>query len=202
MASQNAIYAGGFEQPVFQSQSVFKAMMDGMARPGTVQTIENSAAPPASMGAGAGAIALALCDHDTPVYLCRSLVDAGLPGWLAFQTGALVTDDRTEAQFAFFDKSAQLPPLSTFSAGTQEYPDRSTTIILEVPAFGGGQDFILTGPGIQETTTINVVGLPAPFEDLWKENNGHYPRGVDLVLVANLEMICLPRTVRIRKGGN
>jgi len=202
MASQNAIYAGGFEQPVFQSQSVFKAMMDGMARPGTVQAIEGGAAPPAPMGAGAGAIALTLCDHDTLVYLCRALVEAGLPGWLAFQTGALVTDDRTEAQFAFFDKSTPLPPLSTFSGGTQEYPDRSTTIILEVPAFIGGQDFTLTGPGIQERAAINVAGLPGPFEDLWKENNGHYPRGVDLVLVANLEMICLPRTVRIRKGGN
>jgi alpha-D-ribose 1-methylphosphonate 5-triphosphate synthase subunit PhnH len=202
MASENAIYAGGFESPVFQSQSVFKAMMDGMAKPGTVQAIEKGAVPPAPMGAGAGAVALTLCDHDTPVYLSRPLVEAGLPGWLAFQTGALVTDDRTEAQFAFFDKATPLPPLSTFSAGTQEYPDRSTTIILEVPAFAGGLDFILGGPGIQDTTAINVTGLPAPFEGLWKENNGLYPRGVDLVLVAGLEMICLPRTVRIHKGGN
>lgn len=202
MASENAIYAGGFERPVFQSQSVFKALMDGMAQPGTIQTIDKGAAPPAPMGAGAGAIALTLCDHDTPVYLSMPLVEAGLPGWLAFQTGALVTDDRTEAQFAFLDKSTPLQPLSTFSAGTQEYPDRSTTIVLELPAFGNGQDFILTGPGIQDTATISVAGLPAPFEELWKENKALYPRGVDLILVAGLEMICLPRTVRIRKGGN
>jgi alpha-D-ribose 1-methylphosphonate 5-triphosphate synthase subunit PhnH len=202
MASENLIYTGGFESPVFQSQSVFKALMDGMARPGTIQAIDEGAAPPAPMGSGAGAIALTLCDHDTPVHLSMPMVEAGVPGWLAFQTGALVTDDRTEAQLAFLDPSTSLPPLSTFSAGTQEYPDRSTTIVLELPAFEGGQDFILAGPGIQDATTINVAGLPAHFEDLWKENNALYPRGVDLVLVAGLEMICLPRTVRIRKGGN
>jgi alpha-D-ribose 1-methylphosphonate 5-triphosphate synthase subunit PhnH len=202
MASENAIYAGGFEQPVFQSQSVFKALMDGMARPGTIQPIDAGAQPPAPMGAGAGAIALTLCDNDTPVYLARPLVEAGIPGWLAFQAGALVTDDRTEAQFAFLDRSTPLPPLATFAAGSQEYPDRSTTIVLEVAALESGQEYSLSGPGIETSRTIHVTGLPAPFEGLWKDNNALYPRGVDLVLVAGLMMICLPRTVRIRKGGN
>jgi alpha-D-ribose 1-methylphosphonate 5-triphosphate synthase subunit PhnH len=202
MASENLIYTGGFEKPVFQSQSVFKALMDGMARPGTTQVLDGGALPPSPMGIGAGAIALTLCDHDTPVYLSMPLVEAGVPGWLAFQTGALVTDDRTEVQFAFLDRATPLPPLSTFAAGTQEYPDRSTMIVLEVPAFRCGQDYILSGPGIQQCVAINITGLPAPFEGLWRENNGLYPRGVDLVLVAGLEMICLPRTARIRKGGN
>jgi alpha-D-ribose 1-methylphosphonate 5-triphosphate synthase subunit PhnH len=202
MASENAIYAGGFETPVFQSQSVFKALMDGMALPGTIQTLDAGSAPPAPMGAGSGAIALTLCDHDTPVYLAMALVEAGVPGWLAFQTGALVTDDRTEAQFAFLDQKTPLPPLSTFANGTQEYPDRSTTIVLELASLTGGTEYVLTGPGIDGSTTIAPVGLPAPFEGLWKENNSLYPRGVDLVLVSGLEMICLPRTVRIRKGGN
>ena len=30
---------GGFAEPVFQAQSVFKMMMDGMARPGNLQTV-------------------------------------------------------------------------------------------------------------------------------------------------------------------
>jgi alpha-D-ribose 1-methylphosphonate 5-triphosphate synthase subunit PhnH len=202
MASENAIYAGGFESPVFQSQSVFKALMDGLARPGTIQPLDSGAQPPAPMGAGAGAIALTVCDHDTPVYLAMPLVEVGVPGWLAFQTGALLTNDRDEAQFAFLDGSTMLPPLSTFAAGTQEYPDRSTTIILEVPSVSEGQPYQLSGPGIDGSASINVTGLPAPFESLWKENNALYPRGVDLILVAGLEMICLPRTVRIRKGEN
>ena len=202
MAHENAIYTGGFETPVFQSQSVFKALMDGMARPGSVQMLDAGAAPPPPMGPGAGAIALTLCDHDTPVYLSKLLVETGVPGWLAFQTGALITDDRTEAQFAFLDRRTALPPLSTFSIGTQEYPDRSTTIVVELASLTGGPDFSLSGPGIDGATAIAPTGLPLPFEELWRENNGLYPRGIDLVLVAGLTMICLPRTVRIRKGGN
>jgi alpha-D-ribose 1-methylphosphonate 5-triphosphate synthase subunit PhnH len=95
-----------------------------------------------------------------------------------------------------------LPPISTFSVGTQEYPDRSTTIVLKLPSLCGGEPLVLAGPGIDGTIEIAPVGLPAPFEGLWRQNNELYPRGVDLILLAGPDMICLPRTVRIRKGGN
>jgi alpha-D-ribose 1-methylphosphonate 5-triphosphate synthase subunit PhnH len=199
MASQNAIYVGGFASPVFESQAVFKALMDGMARPGSIRTLASGAAPPTPMGSGAGAIALTLCDHDTPVYLSMPLVEAGVPGWLAFQTGALITGERAEAQFAFLDISTPMPPLPTFAAGSQEYPDRSTTLVVELPSLAGGQDYILAGPGIDGATTIAPAGLPAPFEELWRANNALFPRGIDLILVAGLHAICLPRTVRIRR---
>lgn len=200
MAQQDIIYAGAFADPVFASQSAFKALMNGMARPGSVQAVDATARPPEPMSAGAGALALTLCDNDTPVYLSAQLLEAGLPGWLAFQTGALVTDERTEAQFAFFDRGTSLPPLSTFCAGSQEYPDRSTTIILDVAAFGTGQDYLLAGPGIETEEQVNLAGLPAAFEDLWAANRALFPRGVDLILVAGSEIVCLPRTTRISKG--
>ncbi|MBL0372916.1 phosphonate C-P lyase system protein PhnH [Rhizobium sp. KVB221] len=203
MAYQNTAYVGGFDSPVFQSQAVFKALMDGMAQPGSLQVLDVNVAPPAAMGVAAGAIALALCDHDTPVYLSMPLVEAALPAWLAFQTGALVTDDRTEAHLAFLDVTSCLPPLSTFSAGTQEYPDRSATIVLELPALSGGEHgYVLEGPGIETEATIAPVGLPDSFEDLWRANGALYPRGVDLILSAGKNMLCLPRTTRIRRGRN
>lgn len=37
---------GGFADPVFHAQSVFKMLMDGMARPGTIQTVQPDVAPP------------------------------------------------------------------------------------------------------------------------------------------------------------
>ena len=202
MAFEDQAYSGGFSDPVFQSQSVFKAVMDAMARPGTIRTLDALTAPPTPMSRGAGAIALTLCDHDTPVSLSRGLMEAGVSGWLAFQTGALVTDDRTEAQFAFLDRSSSLPALSTFSAGEQEYPDRSATIVLEIPALTGGTDYRLEGPGIDGSTVLAPIGLPDHFEALWRENNALYPRGVDLILVAGQEIACLPRTTRISKGSH
>lgn len=200
MTYQNQAYTGGFSDPVFQSQAAFKAVMDAMARPGRIHVLPLGAAPPAPMSSGAGAIALTLCDHDTPVSLSKPMMDAGVPGWLAFQTGALVTDDRTEAQFAFLDRSCNLPALSTFLVGEQEYPDRSATIVADIASLRGGADYTLEGPGIDGTTAMSPVGLPDHFETLWRENNAAYPRGVDLILVAGHELICLPRTTRIRKG--
>ena len=75
MAYRNESYTGGFAEPVFESQATFKMLMDCMARPGTIATLKASSAPPAPMGPGAGAIALTLCDHDTPVYLSPAMID-------------------------------------------------------------------------------------------------------------------------------
>jgi alpha-D-ribose 1-methylphosphonate 5-triphosphate synthase subunit PhnH len=200
MTYQNQAYSGGFADPVFQSQSVFAALMDAMARPGSIHVLAPVASPPAPMSAGAGAIALTLCDHDTPVALSMPLVEAGVPGWLAFQTGALVTDDRTEAQFAFLDLTSGLSALSGFAMGDQDYPDRSATIVLDVSALAGGVDYRLEGPGIESAVSIAPLGLPEHFDALWQQNGALFPRGVDLILVAGSEITCLPRTVRIRKG--
>lgn len=200
MAYRSESYTGGFSEPVFESQATFKLLMDCMARPGTIGSIEARSNPPATMGPGAGAIALTLCDHDTSVYLSAAMIEAGVQGWLAFQTGALITGERTEAAFAFFEQDAAIPPLSTFSTGTQEYPDRSTTVVLELPSLTDGAELRLSGPGIDGETIIAPAGLPPHFADMWRENAALYPRGVDLVLVSGADILCLPRTSIIESG--
>lgn len=202
MAYRSDAYSGGLAEPVFDSQSTFKAVMDAMARPGTVHEITAAATPPAPMGPAAGAIALALCDHDTLVYLTQAMIEAGVQSWLAFHTGALVTGERSECAFAFVEAGMPLPPLSTFAAGTQEYPDRSTTVVIELASLEGGPALVLEGPGIDGSREIAAVGLPPHFEDMWAENGALYPRGVDIILAAGNRLLCLPRTVKIeRKGG-
>lgn len=201
MAYRSEAYSGGFAEPVFDSQSTFKAVMDAMARPGSVSEIRATATPPAPMGPAAGAVALALCDHDTLVYLTPAMIEAGVQAWLAFHTGALVTGERSEAAFAFVEAGMPLPPLSTFAAGSQEYPDRSTTVVLELALLEGGPSFVLEGPGIDDSLEIAPSGLPPHFESMWAENRALYPRGVDLILTAGGRILCLPRTVKIEKKG-
>ncbi|PKA43972.1 phosphonate C-P lyase system protein PhnH [Rhizobium sullae] len=188
---------GGFTEPVFQSQSVFKTMMDSMARPGTIQTIAPEVAPPAPLGTAAAAIALTLCDHDTPVWLSSGLAKSAMPDWLGFHTGAPVVPERAEARFAFIEHGVTLSSLGLFALGTQEYPDRSTTLIIELAGLEGGRRLALTGPGIQSVTEIGPVGLPETFLRLWAENRALFPRGIDLVLTAGSRFLCLPRTTKI-----
>ncbi|WEZ82018.1 phosphonate C-P lyase system protein PhnH [Rhizobium sp. 32-5/1] len=202
MAETNEVhlaYAGAFDDPVFQSQSVFRALMDGMARPGTIVSIDTAAVPPGPMGRSSGAIALTLCDNDTPVWLTQALAQSPVRTWLAFHTGAPVTVVKPEARFAFVEAGALVPGFNQFALGTQEYPDRSTTIIIEIAALSGGIEMIASGPGIKDETVIAPLGLPDIFLTLWNENRAVFPRGVDLVLVAGGAALCLPRTVKLRR---
>jgi alpha-D-ribose 1-methylphosphonate 5-triphosphate synthase subunit PhnH len=41
--------------------------------------------------------------------------------------------------------------------------------------------------------------LPEIFLTLWAENRGLFPRGVDLILVAGTDALCLPRTTKLRR---
>jgi alpha-D-ribose 1-methylphosphonate 5-triphosphate synthase subunit PhnH len=126
---------GGFADPVFDAQSVFRAVMDAMARPGAVQPVKAHAAPPAPLSATAAAVALTLVDHDAPLWLDPVLAGSrAVRAYLAFHTGAPVVEVPGEAAFALVADPLGLGALAEFAQGTQEYPDRSTTLIVEVDA--------------------------------------------------------------------
>ncbi len=190
---------GGFSDLVLGAQGVFRATMEALARPGQVQAIGTDAAPPAPLTPDLGALALTLCDHDTPVWLDPELRGSEqVTAWLAFHCGAPLTDDIGAAAFALVSDATLLPRLAAMGQGTDEYPDRSTTVVL---AAGDTETaVVLKGPGINgELRTL----LPLPSGDFlaqWAENRARFPRGIDLLLVRNGTVIGLPRTTRISEA--
>ncbi|MER8507195.1 phosphonate C-P lyase system protein PhnH [Mesorhizobium sp. M0199] len=190
---------GGFADPVFNAQTVFRAVMDAMARPGSVQPLPALAHPPVPLSATAGAIALALCDNDTPLWLDPALQgSAAVKSWLGFHTGAPLANTPADAHFAQIATPAEMMALDGFSQGTQDYPDRSTTLILEVGDLVSGAPLLLEGPGIEKTATIAPAQMPRHFVEQWKQNNQRFPRGVDIILATSDAIACLPRTTRIK----
>jgi alpha-D-ribose 1-methylphosphonate 5-triphosphate synthase subunit PhnH len=190
---------GGFANPVFDSQAIFRAVMDAMARPGTTQLARAEAQPPQPLSPIAAAIALTLCDNDTPLWLDPALRQtAAVASWLGFHTGAPLADTPADAHFAIIADPASLIALENFAQGTQEYPDRSTTLILQVASLSSGDRLVLEGPGIDGSATFAPAPLPRHFVEQWKQNRARFPRGVDLVLAAPEGIACLPRTTRIR----
>src|SRR5579862_8822328 len=127
----------GFADPVIDAQSVFRTVMSALARPGTVAELARQAPdPPPPLTAGLAAVALALCDHETPIWLDPRLAAAApVAHYLKFQTGAPLIDDPAEAAFAFAVDINDLPPLAAFAQGSDEFPDRSTTLVLAVRTF-------------------------------------------------------------------
>ena len=192
---------GGFADPVMEAQATFRALMDAMARPGTICPLAAAVSPPAPLPPVAAAVALALCDHDTPLWLDPAL-SAGetVRTWLAFHCGAPLTATPAEAMFALVVEPARLPDLALFGQGTQEYPDRSTTLILAVDTLEEGPMLRLEGPGIEGLARLAAAPLPPRFAAQWAANAARFPLGVDLVLPAAGAVACLPRTARIVEG--
>jgi len=190
---------GGFADPVFNAQTVFRTVMDAMARPGSVQPLPALARPPAPLSATAGAVALALCDNDTPLWLDPALhVSAAIGSWLGFHTGAPLANTPADAHFAFVATPAEMMALDGFAQGTQDYPDRSTTLILQVSDLTSGTPLLLEGPGIETSATIAPAQMPRHFIEQWKQNIQRFPRGVDIILATAEGIACLPRTTRIK----
>lgn len=197
MQTDAQIFSGAFTSPVLSSQSVFRALMDGMARPGRVFSLVHDASAPAPACPSHAALALTLADADTSVWLSPSLAGSAFARWLSFQTGASIVPDRMEAMFAFVSRKDALSDWNGFLLGSDTYPDRSATLVVEVEALSGGIPLIAEGPGIDGAVSLSPIGLPADFLRERVLNRSLYPRGIDLVLVCGSDCLCLPRTARL-----
>ncbi|WP_245417939.1 phosphonate C-P lyase system protein PhnH [Cohaesibacter celericrescens] len=189
---------GGLGNPVMQSQAIFRAIMDAMARPGTIIPVQTDARPPASLIPLSGAIIATLADADTPLWLDRKLADdKTLIEWLTFHVGAPLAVEPSQATFSVFSSGADLLPLEVFAKGSQDYPDRSTTLIIQVEKLSNQRLWSLSGPGIKDSNDFAVEPISPLFASQWADNNDLYPRGVDVIVVAPDAIACLPRTTKI-----
>jgi alpha-D-ribose 1-methylphosphonate 5-triphosphate synthase subunit PhnH len=198
---QQTATAPAIGNAAFAAQSTFRKVMDAMARPGSIQTIESPAAAPAPLSPVAAAIALALFDHDTPIWLGAPFASSdAIASWLRFHSGCPIVTDQGQSAFALAGDRAALPPLETFALGTHDYPDRSTTLLLQVASLADGEAFTLSGPGIRGTTTLSATGLPKDLVEQLSGNRALFPRGVDLLLVAGHDIAALPRTTIVARA--
>lgn len=181
---------GGFSQPVFEAQVAFRLLMDAIARPGSVRRMEADVAAPGLAGPAQAALALTLCDADTPVWCANTT--SGLDAWFAFHTGAPLARMSGEAAFVFLGQGDAVP--DDLRLGTEDYPDRSATLVIEVRDFGKGESFHLMGPGIDGARDLAVAGLPEGFVTFRAANRALFPRGLDVVLTAGRDLLALPRS--------
>jgi alpha-D-ribose 1-methylphosphonate 5-triphosphate synthase subunit PhnH len=190
--------APAFDDPALASQAVFRTVMEALARPGQARPLASKLAAQLPLTATAAAVALTLLDYETPFWLDRALAAAGeVASWIKFHTGAPLTADSTRAAFAFISDPTAMPAFDAFSLGSIEYPDRSTTLVLQVETFDCGEELALSGPGIAGTTNFSAAPLPPDFRMRLIANRALFPRGVDLILVSPDAVAALPRSVRV-----
>jgi alpha-D-ribose 1-methylphosphonate 5-triphosphate synthase subunit PhnH len=200
LASRPTI-AAGFADPVLDAQATFRAVLDGLAEPGTRRPVAGVATAPAPLSPVAAALIATLADFETPVWRDAALRTPEIDAWLAFHTGAPVTLDGPRAVFALIGEVGRLAPFDAFGLGTDVDPSTSTTLILQVAGFDGGRRYHLAGPGIAGTREFTLAGGPADLAARASVNHALFPRGVDLILAGPTEVVGLPRTTRIEEIG-
>lgn len=185
----------GFADPVRDAQRCYRALLDAMAHPAAIVTMHGELPSAAPLWPVATAMALTLCDADTPIWLDEGVADAA--GYLAFHCGALRASTPGEALFAFAGDRATLPPLGSFALGTAEFPERATTLVIEVGALIEGAGLRLRGPGIRGERRLDVAGLSRGF---WAERAALaelFPCGIDLVFAAGGALAAVPRSTQV-----
>ncbi|MFN8523934.1 MAG: phosphonate C-P lyase system protein PhnH [Chloroflexota bacterium] len=180
-----------------REHAAFRALLDGMARPGTLQPV----APHPSGGPSAHVVSLleSVLDHEVTFALepdDAPLLDSALR-YTGSRTATLEAADYVLARGTGVRRA-----ISGAKQGELEYPDRSATILAQMDGISetetDGLRIQLRGPGIADQRTLWVRGLAIEDVQLLRERNANLPLGVDLVLVTDSGWLaCVPRYTRI-----
>ncbi|MTH79107.1 phosphonate C-P lyase system protein PhnH [Paracoccus aestuariivivens] len=175
--------SGGFSDAPRQSATAFRSVLEVMSRPGKTAVL-SGAKPPAPLSIAAGTAILTLADSNTPVHLAGVFDCDALRQWITFHTGApLVPADEADLAIGHWH---DLEPLDRFRIGSPEYPDRSSTLIVELHDWPQ-ENARLTGPGIKTKTLAFVPGnRPTDF-----------PLGLDLIMTMGERISALPRSTEV-----
>ena len=198
----------GFVNPVIESQSTFRAVLEALAHPGKIVTVDGMPENPPGTCPTAAAILLTLLDSDCSLWIDPAIHAPAVKSWLAFHTGCAIVSQPGDAQFAWISDLSELPSFSAFCCGTDRYPDASATVLVNVPAIAdetsaGVQDIglRLQGPGVLSSRTIYLPGVDfayiARFVALRAANREIFPCGVDVYLTTSRTIVGLPRTTSV-----
>lgn len=186
----------GFADPVHDAQRAFRGALDAFSRPGRRLSV-GQCVPGLGLGPAMAHLLLALTDDDTPVWWLQP--DARAAAWLRFHTGAPLAATSADAAFAVLQATAAWPPLDAFALGSMTSPERSATLLVEVPSLDAGPAMAWRGPGIRDMQTVRIAGLPEDFWAQWHASQALFPQGVDIVFTCADAAMGLPRTTRVQR---
>lgn len=176
--------SGGFADTARDSARAFRAVLKAMARPGTVHMVAGAQA--AGLSVAAATVLLTLTDTTTQLHLAPGHDTDDIRRWIAFHTGAPLVA-APDADFALGTWTA-LQPVDRFRIGQPSYPDRSATLIVEVPRLVA-EGARLAGPGIRDAAFLSL-----PETAAFRANRALFPLGFDTILTCGDRLAALPRT--------
>ena len=187
----------GLADPVLDSQRIFREVLDAMSHPGRIVAVDPPSQTPEPLWAATASVCLALADLETPLWLDSTARQQSVIDYLRFHCGSPIISEPHAARFGVIANPRRMPALEAFELGSDEYPDRSATVIIQVESLEVGSGTRLAGPGIADEALIEARGLPDGFWNAVRANHALFPRGVDLILAARDTIVGLPRSTRV-----
>ncbi|RBI58724.1 phosphonate C-P lyase system protein PhnH [halophilic archaeon] len=196
--------------PVDDTRDTFRALVDAMSRPGTV---ERTPVAPAHH-----AVAATLVDHEVTMHGGDDRLRTALD-WESRHSEAAFE----EADIVFVDGDTSGCVVDAKRGSLKEPSDGATvvyrvdalvapdeTAVSDDPADGldtrdaqtDGNDapelvLSLSGPGVPGSRRVGVRGLPEDEVEAIAEAQSAYPRGVDVYLTTDDRLVALPRSVDV-----
>ena len=142
----------GFNDPVNDSQCIFRDALQALSHPGDIVELTPCAAIPKHAQPSSAVLLLALLDADSSLWLSPTIAASDAAHWIVFHTNCTLVEQPALADFAWIQSIDEMPALCHFNQGTDEYPELSTTCLLNVEGLENQSisDPVLTlqGPGI------------------------------------------------------
>ena len=189
---------------VYDTQQVFRTLLDGMAHPGKIVSL-SSLADPDSLGIGC---------YDSTFLTLLTLLDSEvcfhvLPGYetktvaaISLHTGAKQVDV-AEADYIIVPvdcpESVLIEAFSSAKIGTLIDPHTSATFVIESDSLSGQSNWQLKGPGIKDSAALTFP-FSNELNQVRRIRNREYPMGIDLIFTESTgKLVCIPRTTKMKE---
>ena len=190
----------GFDNDVIESQRCFKKTMKAMSEPGHLVTLDGLKTTddisPATFN-----LALTLIDQDISVWVSPELSTTTFIDNLRFYCGCKIVSSPLEADFVFIRLTAW-KDLEGLKQGTEEYPDRFPTLIIESNGLAAEGNIELSGPGIKDVREVGIKDITPQQIKLFQRNQQRFPMGYDFLLTDGEQLMALPRTTQLKECSN
>jgi alpha-D-ribose 1-methylphosphonate 5-triphosphate synthase subunit PhnH len=176
--------------PVADTRRTFRALVDAVARPGTVQTVP--------VGPADRAVIATLVDHEVTLWSDDEELTDRLAGEGRFDPAPL-----PEADVVHTTGEAD-GAITVAHRGTLKEPSDGATVVYRVDALSMDGDpaadtprLSLAGPGVPDRRELSVEGFSVAEVEAFETATTGFPRGVDVVLTDAERVAALPRTATV-----
>lgn len=186
---------------VHDSQRHFRILLDAMARPGKVASLNGvSLRPPAGIHAASVLAGFALLNADVEFWVGGRAPEVSK--YFTVNTASAPVAP-PHADFLFLTGTGGREQAVPARVGSPRYPDTGATLVVDVASIQGGPGqghaaLSLSGPGVDGTARVHVAGLDPELMGCIAEKNEEFPMGVDTILTDGAgHLVCLPRTTAV-----